>query len=191
MARKSRSSDTPALKKSDPAPIEAFISLGANLGDREESLLQALLLIATGDIRLDRISSIYETEPVGREDQPDFLNMVAEVHASMPPPALLARLLQIETKLGRVRLERWGARIIDLDLLCYGLYRSQDDTLILPHPRLHERRFVLVPFAEIAPHYHVGGGKATVMELLQACRDPHTVRIYSSAKNMQRRMRKA
>lgn len=167
------------------------MSLGANLGDREENLIRALQALRGGGIRLSRCSGIYETEPVGREEQPDFLNMVARITTLLPPLQLLSRLQEIEQRLGRIRHERWGARTIDLDLLCMQGLTWQDERLSLPHPRLHERRFVLVPFAEIAAEYVVPGTGATVQELLQACRDQHQVRPCCSAEQVQLRMRKA
>ncbi|HNW59739.1 MAG TPA: 2-amino-4-hydroxy-6-hydroxymethyldihydropteridine diphosphokinase [bacterium] len=174
-----------------PATPEAYISLGANLGDREENLLRALKALEGDGVHLHRLSGIYETEPVGVTHQPDYLNMTAGITTMLPPLLLLARLLGIEEMLGRVRREHWGARTIDLDLLCYDDLTWQDEKLILPHPRLHERRFVLVPLAEIAAAYRVAGLNATVQELLQGCQDSHAVRLYSSAQKVQRRMRKA
>jgi len=170
---------------------EAFLSLGANLGDREENLIRALQALRGRGIRLGRLSGLYETEPVGREEQPDFLNMVVRLTTLLPPLQLLTRMQEIEQQLGRVRHERWGARTIDLDLLCMGGLIWRDERLVLPHPRLHERRFVLVPFAEIAADYEVPGTGATVKELLRDCRDPHRVRLCWSAEQVQLRMRKA
>ena len=170
---------------------EAFLSLGANLGDREENLIRALQALRGRGIRLGRLSGLYETEPVGREEQPDFLNMVVWLTTLLPPLQLLTRMQEIEQQLGRVRHERWGARTIDLDLLCMGGLIWRDERLVLPHPRLHERRFVLVPFAEIAADYEVPGTGATVKELLRDCRDPHRVRLCWSAEQVQLRMRKA
>ncbi len=170
----------------------AFISLGANLGDREATLVQALRALADEALPLSRFSGIYETEPVGAKDQPDFLNMVAEISPAKAPLALLQRLQIIEQRLGRVRHERWGARTIDLDLLCIeGISSWRDEKLVLPHPRLHHRRFVLVPFAEIAPDFFISAIGATVSELLQTCKDPHAVRLYRRAADVHRFMRKA
>lgn len=127
----------------------AYIALGSNLGDRERLLRQALdALDALEEIRVLRLSDIYETDPVGYTDQPAFLNMTAALATSLQPLALLERLLEIELRLGRVREERWGPRTIDLDLLYYEGVAMHTDTLILPHPRMMERTFVLVPLLE-------------------------------------------
>ena len=170
---------------------ETFISLGANLGDREAYLIQALRSLTSRENRLGCLSSMYETAPVGNEEQPDFLNMVAQVFSTLPPLEFLSYLQAIEQKLGRVRHEPWGPRTIDLDLLCFGDQIWCDSQLTLPHPRLHRRRFVLVPFAEIAADFFVTGLEATVQELLRMCKDPHAVRLHRSAKSVQRRLRKA
>lgn len=117
-----------------------------------------------------RVSSIVETEPVGKTDQPRFLNAVAEIETDLDPKALLSKLLDIETDLGRVRVERWGPRTIDLDLLLYGDRQVKTDTLTVPHPELHRRRFVLEELAELCPDYEVPGLGRTVRELLGATR---------------------
>ncbi len=174
-----------------PTTPEIFIGLGANLGDREETLLRALQALEGEEVQIRRLSGLYETEPVGVVQQPDYLNLVAGITTSLPPLPLLSRLLEIEQRLGRIRQEHWGARTIDLDMLCYQHLIRQEPPLILPHPRLQERRFVLIPFAEIAAGYRVAGLNATVGELLQRCADGHTVRLYRSAQHLQRRMRKA
>jgi 2-amino-4-hydroxy-6-hydroxymethyldihydropteridine diphosphokinase len=125
----------------------AYVGLGANLGDREAAIREAAR-------RIDavRLSKIRETEPWGVVDQPRFLNAVAELDTSLEPRALLERLLAIERELGRVRGGgRWGPRTIDLDLLLYGERRIDEPGLRVPHPRLHERLFVLEPLAELDP----------------------------------------
>lgn len=139
----------------------AYVGLGANLGDREASILRAAELI--GAIRL---SPILETEPWGYADQPRFLNAVAELDAEVPPRALLERLLDAERRLGRVRTgPRFGPRTIDLDLLLYGDERVDEPGLEVPHPRLQERRFVLEPLAALAPELKIPGN-GTVREAL-------------------------
>ena len=134
-------------------PKVAYVALGANLGDRAGNLRQAIeALRASDDIVVHRVSQNYETPAVGGPaDSPPYLNAAAEVETTLSAPELLAQLLEIERQLGRVRRERWGPRLIDLDLLLYGDEVSHAPGLILPHPRLHERRFVLEPLAEIAP----------------------------------------
>ena len=139
----------------------AYVGLGANLGDREASIRRAAELIGAR-----RLSTIIETEPWGITDQPDFLNAVAEVETDAGARVLLDRLLEVERELGRVRDgKRWGPRTIDLDLLLYGSEKSDLPALQLPHPRLHERLFVLLPLAELAPDLVVPG-KETVTDLL-------------------------
>ena len=129
-----------------------FVSLGSNLGDRAASCQQArarlAVLYAT---RLVRASRLYETRPVGKLDQPDFLNQVLELETDLAPRELLLACLQIEQDLGRVRTERWGPRTLDIDLLLYDDRVIDEPGLHLPHPRMHERRFVLEPLCEIAP----------------------------------------
>jgi len=149
-----------------------FIAFGSNLGDRAGWLQKAReKLSASTAVKMIRASAIYETAPVGKIDQPAFLNQVVEIRARWAPEDLLARLLQIEQELGRERQERWGPRNIDLDLLAYGEYQIQTDRLKLPHPELQRRRFVLAPWAEIAPEFEVVGLNATVKALLQRCND--------------------
>ncbi|TVX95823.1 2-amino-4-hydroxy-6-hydroxymethyldihydropteridine diphosphokinase [Cohnella terricola] len=131
---------------------EAYIALGVNLGDRESSLKEAIRrLRADGDLEVDRISAVYETAPVGYTDQPAFLNMTARLKTELEPLALLRRLLAIEQEMGRVRTIRWGPRTIDLDLLVYGDRTMDTQELTLPHPRMGERAFVLVPLRDVWP----------------------------------------
>ena len=141
----------------------AYVGLGSNLGDRERSIRRAAELV--GALRL---SMIRETEPWGIEDQPLFLNAVAEVETDLPPRRLLDRLLEVERTLGRMRDgARFGPRTIDLDLLLYGSEMVAEPGLTVPHPRLHERRFVLEPLAELEPGLVVPG-RGPVPALLAA-----------------------
>lgn len=129
---------------------DAYIALGSNLGDRLGSLREAVAQIA----RLGPVtgaSRVYETAPVGYLDQPPFLNAVVRIETDRPAHAVMAELLAIETRLGRTRSFKNAPRTLDLDLLFYGDAVSPDKGLLLPHPRLHERAFVLVPLADIAP----------------------------------------
>ncbi|MDX6490783.1 MAG: 2-amino-4-hydroxy-6-hydroxymethyldihydropteridine diphosphokinase [Gaiellaceae bacterium] len=138
----------------------AFVGLGSNLGDPEELIASALELLAGEEgIEVLAVSSLRETDPVGFEDQPRFLNGAAELATELAPRELLERLLAIERRLGRIRGEgpRFGPRTIDLDLLLYGEETVQESGLTLPHPRLHERRFVLEPLAELDPALEVPG----------------------------------
>jgi 2-amino-4-hydroxy-6-hydroxymethyldihydropteridine diphosphokinase len=140
----------------------AFVGLGSNLGDREGTIRAALS-------RLDgvaAVSALRETDPVGFEDQPRFLNGVAALETELPPRALLERLLEVERSLGRTREgPRFGPRTIDLDLLVQGDLELDEPGLTIPHPRLHERRFVLEPLAELAPDLVVPG-RGPVRDLL-------------------------
>ncbi|WP_209853000.1 2-amino-4-hydroxy-6-hydroxymethyldihydropteridine diphosphokinase [Paenibacillus sediminis] len=129
---------------------EAYIALGANLGDREGTLISAIdRLDAHPQINVLRCSSLYETDPVGYVDQPSFLNMAASLRTSLKPKELLNVMLDTERELGRVRTIRWGPRTVDLDLLWFGGIVLETEELILPHPRMAERAFVLVPLSEI------------------------------------------
>jgi 2-amino-4-hydroxy-6-hydroxymethyldihydropteridine diphosphokinase len=143
--------------------IRAYVGLGSNLGDRERAILRAAELIET-----HRLSSIRETEPWGYTEQPRFLNAVAELETGLSPRELLDRLLEVERELGRTRDgPRYGPRTIDLDLLLYGEEAVAEPGLRVPHPRLHERRFVLEPLAELEPGLIVPG-RGSVAGLLAA-----------------------
>lgn len=130
--------------------MKAVISLGANIGNPEEQMQLAIAMLreATDVIAL---SSIYTTEPVGGPEQPNYLNAICIAESDLPAADLLALLQGIEKTLGRERLERWGPRTIDLDLIQYGSILSSADELELPHPRAHERKFVLEPWLEVEP----------------------------------------
>lgn len=132
--------------------VTAYLGLGSNLGQRRENLERAArLLFASKYIQLLRSSSIYETAPWGYADQPDFLNLVLEVHTTMPPGGLLEKVKGLEQKMRREPGRRFGPRIIDVDILLYGDLTLHRADLQIPHPRLHQRAFVLVPLAELAP----------------------------------------
>jgi 2-amino-4-hydroxy-6-hydroxymethyldihydropteridine diphosphokinase len=135
------------------------VGLGANLGPREKTLRHAVELLGdTEHVDLIAVSELRETDPVGVVDQPRFLNGAAAVETTLPPRALLDALLGIERELGRVRREeRWGPRIVDLDLLLYGDEIVDEPGLRVPHPRLHERRFALEPLAELDPDLEIPG----------------------------------
>jgi 2-amino-4-hydroxy-6-hydroxymethyldihydropteridine diphosphokinase len=140
----------------------AYVGLGANLGDREAAIREAARLLEAV-----RLSTIRETEPWGYVDQPRFLNAVAEVETGLSPRGFLDHLLEIEHELGRERkgARRYGPRTIDLDLLLFGDEMVDEPGLTVPHPHLHERRFVLEPLAELAADVVVPG-KGTVSDLL-------------------------
>jgi len=145
----------------------AYISLGTNIEPREVYLNEALSLLSEHkEILIKKESSIYETDPVGYLDQENFLNIVIEINTSLSPTDLLDYCQQIEQKLGRKRMIRYGPRTIDLDILTYEDEVIHSERLIIPHPRMHERAFVLVPFKEIAPDYFLKSMGMTVDELL-------------------------
>jgi 2-amino-4-hydroxy-6-hydroxymethyldihydropteridine diphosphokinase len=136
----------------------AYLSLGSNLGDRQWLLAEAVRRLAADPaIAIVRGSSVYETSPVGVTTQPKFLNLVVEIATRHEPLALLDACLGVEASLGRERRERWGPRTIDIDVLLFDSIDWSDDHLTLPHPRLHERSFVLEPLAELAPALEVKG----------------------------------
>lgn len=130
--------------------MKAVIALGANIGDPEEQIQIAIALLQDS-LELIAVSSIIKTAPVGGPSQPDYLNAVCIAESELSASELLGLLQGIEKSLGRVREERWGPRTIDLDLIQYGTILSAADELTLPHPRAHERRFVLEPWFEIEP----------------------------------------
>ncbi|MBQ0140070.1 MAG: 2-amino-4-hydroxy-6-hydroxymethyldihydropteridine diphosphokinase [Kurthia sp.] len=145
----------------------AYISLGSNMGDKVESLRQAVeLLHQNSSIEVTKVSSIYDTDPVGYEDQDVFMNLVVEVETTLSSEALLIVCQAIEQQLKRVRIIRWGPRTMDLDIILYGNEVIHTDNLIVPHPRMHERAFVLVPLAEIAPNVVQPVENTSITELL-------------------------
>ena len=136
----------------------AYVGLGANLGDRDASIGDALRLLGGRvGVTVVAVSALRETDPVGRLEQPRFLNGAAELDTTLPPRELLEALLDVEHQLGRERRERWGPRTIDLDLLLYGDAELDEPGLTVPHPRMHERRFVLEPLAELEPELVIPG----------------------------------
>jgi 2-amino-4-hydroxy-6-hydroxymethyldihydropteridine diphosphokinase len=134
-------------------PVTAFIALGANLGDRDHNIGAALSKLAqTQGIRVEQVSTLMDNPAVGMPaDSPPFLNGAAEIKTTLGSHALLHRLLEIENELGRRRCQKWEPRKIDLDLLLFGDQIISSQELVVPHPLMHERRFVLEPLAQIAP----------------------------------------
>ncbi|MCF2490498.1 2-amino-4-hydroxy-6-hydroxymethyldihydropteridine diphosphokinase [Dyadobacter sp. CY347] len=156
-----------------------FLSLGSNLGDRQAVLASAREQIAKRVGPITSESSIYETEPWGLVDQPAFLNQVIRVETELAPEEVLRFILDIEHELGRLRYERWGARVIDIDLLYYNALVLDTARLTLPHPRLQDRLFNLIPLNEIAPEFLNPLLNKTSLELLEMCSDNGVVSKFS------------
>jgi 2-amino-4-hydroxy-6-hydroxymethyldihydropteridine diphosphokinase len=157
---------------------QVFLGLGSNLGDREAAIAEALRQLAARGFTTRRRSSLWATEPVGGPAQGPFLNAAVEGETLLAPEDLLQACLATEQGLGRVRGVRNGPRTIDVDLLFYGALRLAQPGLVLPHPRLHERRFVLAPLAEIAAAFVHPALGLTVGELLRRCPDTSGVALH-------------
>lgn len=140
---------------------EAFISIGSNIGERHVYLKNAVQALAELEtVSVEKVSSIYETAPVGYTEQADFLNIVVFIKTELSAHELLASCQQIEQELGRERTIRWGPRTVDLDILLYNQDNIETENLVVPHPRMDERAFVLIPLLEIAPEVvHPVSGK--------------------------------
>ena len=163
----------------------AYLSLGSNVGDRERMLSDALRLIQGPDLRVLRVSSVYETEPMEVRDQPWFLNLVAEIETDLFPRQLLSRTQKVEKQLGRKRTVPKGPRAIDIDIVLYGSSVIDTPELTVPHPRMAERRFVLEPLAELAPGLRHPLLRRTISELLPGApgrvrKKPGTLRASSA-----------
>lgn len=147
--------------------VTAYVGLGSNLGDRAGNLLLAVRGLMEASFSVNKLSAIYETEAVGVEGHAPFLNMVAEIYVtSISASQMMARMLRIEYLLGRRDKNLKKPRTVDLDLLIFGAYQCDTDFLTLPHPRMPERRFVLAPLAEIAPHVAHPVSQKTAAEML-------------------------
>ncbi|HEY6899164.1 MAG TPA: 2-amino-4-hydroxy-6-hydroxymethyldihydropteridine diphosphokinase [Puia sp.] len=154
----------------------SYLLIGGNQGERTAQLARARERIEARAGRLTGCSSLYETAAWGKTDQPDFLNQALEVETALEAPRLLGVILGIEEEMGRKRLEKYGSRIIDIDILFFNDAILRLPNLVIPHPQIQNRRFVLAPMAEIAPLLkHPVLGK-TIQELLNDCTDPLAVR---------------
>lgn len=156
----------------NPLTNRVFLLLGTNLGNRSDNLLVAIEQVQITAGKIIQASSIYETAAWGKTDQANFLNQVIEIETALAPIDLLNALLSIEEQMGRSREIKWGPRIIDIDILLYDEIVVTSDTLTVPHPALHERKFTLVPLAEIAGDQVHPIFQKKISELLAICSDP-------------------
>jgi 2-amino-4-hydroxy-6-hydroxymethyldihydropteridine diphosphokinase len=166
------------------APADVILGLGSNLGDREQALDEGLRLLAMRGFRPSRRSSTYLTEPVGGPPQDWFLNVVVAGESDLSAEDLLGACQATERDLGRLPAERWGPRTLDVDLLLYGDDVVSGARLSLPHPRMHERLFVLVPLVEIAPECRHPTLGLTARELWERCADRSRVTLYERAREV-------
>jgi 2-amino-4-hydroxy-6-hydroxymethyldihydropteridine diphosphokinase len=155
----------------DGSPNHIYLLLGTNLGDRLQNLLVARNLIEITAGKIITESSIYETAAWGETDQPKFLNQVVEIDSDLHPHELLQELMNIESAMGRIRERKWGPRLIDIDILLYGEMIIQSETLTIPHPAMHQRRFTLLPLAEIAKDLVHPLLQKSIEDLLELCSD--------------------
>lgn len=158
-----------------------FLLIGGNLGDRAGHLGKAVALIRQRIGKIENISAIYETAAWGKIDQPDYLNQVVKVSTRLQPQEALKAILSIENDMGRIRKKVWEPRLIDIDILFYNEDIIREEHLRIPHPHLQDRRFVLVPLAEISPAFVHPVLKTTIKELLDKCPDNLRVKQFSFA----------
>jgi 2-amino-4-hydroxy-6-hydroxymethyldihydropteridine diphosphokinase len=157
----------------------AYLSLGSNMGDRKKLLLKGIELLSRySGISIEKVSPIYETDPVGFTDQPLFLNLAIKLKTSLSPQELLSKMHEVEKELDRQRVQKWGPRTIDLDILLYNSVSIQTEALEIPHPRMLERAFVLVPLSEIAPDNVYPDKGISLKRVLCEQRDKEGVRIW-------------
>jgi 2-amino-4-hydroxy-6-hydroxymethyldihydropteridine diphosphokinase len=154
---------------------KVYILLGTNLGEKITNLKTACDKISSTCGKIVQRSSLYETTPWGNSDQPVFVNGVIELETLLSSEVLLHQLLEIEKQMGRIRIQKWGERLIDLDILYYNDFIASSETLKIPHPELQNRNFTLVPLCEIAPDFIHPIFQRTTQELLKDCTDKETV----------------
>ncbi|MFZ5516401.1 MAG: 2-amino-4-hydroxy-6-hydroxymethyldihydropteridine diphosphokinase [Candidatus Zhuqueibacterota bacterium] len=162
-----------------------YLGVGTNQGDRIENLKHCIhLLLATGLISVEKISSVYESEPVGFLQQPQFLNLVMAISTTLEPLQLLDLTQQIEIQTGRIKTFRWGPRIIDIDILDYSNRTIENPNLKLPHDQLHVRKFVLIPLFEIANQYFHPVLHKHIGQLLTECQDKSRLQWYMNGNKL-------
>lgn len=154
-----------------PIAAEVFIALGTNLGDRAGNLRRAIAAL-NRFASVEAVSRVYETEPVGFRDQPDYWNLVVRVRTELEPQPLFEALKEIEQQLGRTAAFRNAPRVIDLDIIAYDELVLRSESLEIPHPRMHERSFVLLPLAEVAPDFRHPANKQSIEQLIAALAEP-------------------
>ena len=151
--------------------IDVYLLLGSNLGDRQLFMQQAIQHIEADIAPVNQLSAIYETQSWGKTDAPDYLNQVILIKTILPAQEILKKILNIEIILGRKREEKWGSRTIDIDMLFYGSDIINEDTLTIPHPELHKRRFTLEPLSDISPDFIHPGCKKSILQLKNDLQD--------------------
>lgn len=155
--------------------INVYLCLGANVGDRRQTILAATGLITKHIGKVARKSHLYETQPWGKTDQDPFINQVLMVNTTLDPRQLLEAITKIERELGRERKEKWGPRVIDIDILLYGKRVVRDKGLEIPHPEMHQRAFVLVPLMELDPELEHPVLHRQIDQLYMECEDESDV----------------
>ncbi len=156
-----------------------YFSIGGNLGDREKNLAMCMHMLDLSIGSKLKLSSLYETKAWGNAHQPDFLNLVAKYNTNLAAEDVLKKTIEIEDKLGRERKERWGSRTIDIDILFFNLDIIYTNNLIVPHPLMHKRKFVLIPLLEIEPELIHPKLNLSVKELVTACGDELEIKKYN------------